>query len=79
MLKGICRFVGPRECLGRKFATVEAVSFLTLLIRDWKLEPLLQKGETIPEWKERVLDAQILITLGVKDAPVRFVRRNKRA
>ncbi|KAJ2933974.1 hypothetical protein H1R20_g3143, partial [Candolleomyces eurysporus] len=69
--------VGPRECLGRRFATIEAVSFLTLLIRDWKLEPLLQKGETVPEWKERVLDAQILITLGVKDAPIRFVRRNK--
>lgn len=54
---------------------VEAVSFLTLLIRDWKLEPLLRKDETVAAWKERVLDAQILITLGVKDAPIRFVRR----
>ncbi|KAJ2933973.1 hypothetical protein H1R20_g3142, partial [Candolleomyces eurysporus] len=69
--------VGPRECLGRKFATVEAVSFLTLLLRDWKLEPLLQKGETIPEWKKRVLDAQILITLGVKDAPIRINHREQ--
>ena len=58
---------------------MEAVSFLTLLIRDWKLEPLLRKGETIPEWKDRVLDAHILITLGVKNAPIRSVRRNKQA
>ncbi|KAF5314662.1 hypothetical protein D9611_007187 [Ephemerocybe angulata] len=69
--------VGPRECVGRRFATSEAVCFLTLLIRDYKLEPLLQKGETVGQWKERVLDATLFITLGVKDTPIRLVRREK--
>lgn len=69
--------LGPRGCIGRKFATIEAVSFLTLFIRDWKVEPLLRKGESLEAWKERVLDAQMLVTLGVKDTPIRLVRRHK--
>ena len=69
--------LGPRECIGRKFATVEAVALLTLLLRDFKIEPLLLNGETLDAWKNRVLDAQLLITLGVSNASVRFVRRQK--
>ncbi|TEB05118.1 cytochrome P450 [Coprinellus micaceus] len=69
--------LGPRECIGRKFATVEAVALLALLLRDFKIEPLLLNGETLDAWKTRVLDAQLLITLGVSNASVRFVRRQK--
>jgi len=68
---------GPRECIGRKFATVEAVSFLTLLIRDWKIEPLLKNGETVVQWKDRVLDASMMLALGVKSAPIKFIRRKR--
>ena len=69
--------VGPRACLGRKFATTEAVCFLTLLLRDWEVNPMLDvaKGETKEEWKRRVLDANVVLTLGVRDVPLRFVRR----
>lgn len=67
--------VGPRACIGRKFATTEAVCFLTLLLRDWRIEPILNEGETKEAWMKRVLDAKIVITLGVADVPVRFVRR----
>ncbi|KAF9223689.1 cytochrome P450 [Gyrodon lividus] len=72
--------VGPRSCLGRKFATTEAVCFLALLLRDWRVEPLLAvkpdgKVETKDEWRERVMQATIRITMGVKDVPLRFVRR----
>ncbi|TEB34368.1 cytochrome P450 [Coprinellus micaceus] len=49
--------IGPRECIGRKFATVEAVALLALLLRDFKIEPLLLNGETLDAWKTRVLDA----------------------
>ena len=67
--------VGPRACLGRKFATVEAVCFLTLLLRDFEVEPLLRATETKEQWRNRVLQAKYAFTLGVADVPVRFVRR----
>ncbi|TFK72487.1 cytochrome P450 [Pluteus cervinus] len=67
--------VGPRACIGRKFATLEAVCFIACLMRDWKVEPLLNSGETKEEWKKRVVDAKMVLTLGVKDVPLRFVRR----
>lgn len=66
---------GPRQCIGRKFATTEAVAFLTLLLRDWKVEPLLNDGETNEQWKERVMQAKLMLTLGVRKVPIRFIRR----
>ncbi|KAJ7269943.1 cytochrome P450 [Mycena rebaudengoi] len=67
--------VGPRACIGRKFATTEATCFLALLLRDWKVMPLLRDGESNEAWRARVLDAHIVLTLGVTDVPVKFVRR----
>ncbi|KAG6901989.1 hypothetical protein C0995_005948 [Termitomyces sp. Mi166 len=69
--------IGPRACIGRKFATTEAVAFLTMLLRDWKVEPILKDGETKEAWRERVLDAHLVLTLGVTDVPLRFMRRRK--
>jgi len=66
---------GPRQCIGRKFATTEAVAFLTLLLRDWKVEPLLNDGETNDQWKERVMQGKLLLTLGIRNVPLRFIRR----
>ncbi|KAG7441096.1 cytochrome P450 [Guyanagaster necrorhizus] len=68
--------VGPRACLGRKVATTEAVCFLTLLLREWSVKPILREGESKQAWKDRVLDGVMMITLGVKDVPVTFVRRH---
>jgi hypothetical protein len=68
--------VGQRACLGRKFGMTESVAFLTLLLRGWKVEPLLWGGETKEQWRDRVLDAQLVITLGVADMPIRFTRRD---
>ncbi|KAF9493449.1 cytochrome P450 [Pleurotus eryngii] len=56
---------GPRTCLGRKFAIVEA----------WWVEPLLRPGETEETWRKRALDARAGMTLYVSDVPVRLVRR----
>lgn len=67
--------IGPRACIGRKFAQVKAVCWLALLLRDWKIEPLLPPGESQEEWRERVLSAQLILTLTVASVPVRFVRR----
>ncbi|KAF9529864.1 cytochrome P450 [Crepidotus variabilis] len=67
--------VGPRSCVGRKFAVLEALAFLTSLLRDFSVHPLLADGETLEAWKVNVLDANIGVTLGVKDMPLRLVRR----
>ncbi|KJA21393.1 hypothetical protein HYPSUDRAFT_42029 [Hypholoma sublateritium FD-334 SS-4] len=68
--------VGPRTCIGRKFATTEVVCFFTMLLRDYKVEPILDKGETKEQWRERILCANLEVTLGVRDVPVTFIRRN---
>ncbi|KAH9973813.1 cytochrome P450 [Lactifluus volemus] len=68
--------VGPRTCLGRKFAVVEAVCFLTLLIRDWMVEPIMNPGETGEQWRDRVMQVvDMKMTLSVKALPVRLRRR----
>jgi len=71
---------GPRACLGRKFASMEGVCFLAMLLRDWRIEPLFAMQpngqlETVDEWRDRVLQAKVDITLGINDVPLRFVRR----
>ncbi|KAI0312574.1 cytochrome P450 [Amylostereum chailletii] len=70
--------IGPRTCLGRKFATVEAVCFLTLLLRDWEVKPVFKEGEGPEEYRERMMQAKIGITLGVQELPVTLVRRAAR-
>ncbi|TFY70798.1 hypothetical protein EVG20_g2210 [Dentipellis fragilis] len=67
--------IGPRTCIGRKFAAIEAVCFLTLLLRDWNVEPVLKKGETGEQWRQRVMPAEINMTLGVAQVPVKLTRR----
>ncbi|KAG5646364.1 hypothetical protein DXG03_003687 [Asterophora parasitica] len=63
--------IGSRSCLGRKFATTEAVAVLTMLLRDWRVEPALLVGETKEGWRERVLGSPVLgLTLGVRQADV---------
>ncbi|CAK5261846.1 unnamed protein product [Mycena citricolor] len=71
-----CRnILGSRACIGRKFATVEAICFLTRFIRDWKVAPLLAPGETREQWRKRVLDAKVLLALGIERLPLTLERR----
>jgi len=68
--------VGPRTCLGKKFAMTESVAFLALLLRDFEVRPLLELGENIEGWKRRVIgEASVGITLAISKTPVRFIRR----
>ena len=68
--------IGPRTCIGHKFAKVEAVSFLTHVIREWRVEPSKKPGETNNEWRKRVLTApEINTTLALKDVPLKFSKR----
>jgi cytochrome P450 len=72
----VATYTGPRTCIGRRFATTEAVCFLALLLRDWRVEPILREGETRLDWQDRVLQAHLKLTLAVRDVPIRFIRRN---
>lgn len=78
-LNGFVNFlIGPRTCLGHKFAKVESVSFLTHLLRDWKIVPELRNGETQVEWRKRVLSQPNLgLTLAVDDVPLKLIRRTR--
>ncbi|KAJ7753139.1 cytochrome P450 [Mycena olivaceomarginata] len=67
--------LGPRTCIGRRFALTEAVVFLTSLLRDWRLQIVLDPGETKEQWCGRVLKATTGLTLGVGKVPVRLTRR----
>ncbi|KAG6909415.1 hypothetical protein DXG01_000568 [Tephrocybe rancida] len=68
--------LGPRAYIGRKFVTVEAVTFLTMLLREWRVDPAFKAGETTAAWRERVLSMPTMeLALGVKGAPVRLTRR----
>ncbi|KZT20306.1 cytochrome P450 [Neolentinus lepideus HHB14362 ss-1] len=69
---------GPRACVGRKFALVEAVSFLALFLRDWQVEPILRDDETNLQWRERTLQGTLVgLAFGVRDVPLRLRRRGK--
>ncbi|KAJ8515198.1 hypothetical protein ONZ45_g7339 [Pleurotus djamor] len=68
--------VGSRACIGRRFAITEAVSFLSAVLEDWKIEPAKNSAsETKAQWKERVSKVQVNMTLGVGPVSVRLVRR----
>jgi len=71
--------VGTRACIGRKFAVIEAVAFLTMLLRDWRVEPLLKSGESKDEWMTRVFEAKLTLTLGIGSIPVKFIKRQQQS
>ena len=67
--------LGQRACVGRKFATLEGVSFLSVMLRDWRVDPMLSDGETIRSWMGRVFKGHASLTLGISDVPVKLSRR----
>ena len=71
--------LGARGCIGRKFAVTEAVAFLTMLLRGWRVEPLMKTGESIHEWGKRVFEVKLTLTLGIESVPVKFVRRQQQS
>ena len=69
--------LGPRECIGRKFALTEAVCFLAIFLRDWKIDVALNPGETREQYKERVMmnAAKVGLSFGVGTIPVKLTKR----
>ncbi|KAJ6507149.1 cytochrome P450 [Mycena vitilis] len=80
--------LGPRACIGRRFALTEGIAFLSnlllglfavpytsYLLLDWQLHIVLDPGETRAQWRARVMKGVSLMTLGVGTVPLRLTRR----
>lgn len=61
--------------IGRRFALTEAVYFLSRLLLGWRLEPVLRPGETPAEWRRRVMVADVMMSLGVGNVPIKLIAR----
>jgi len=71
---------GPRVCVGKRFAQFEAACFLTLVLRDWKIDIKLNEGETPEGWRDRVMKPVLLATMRMeRDVPLQFTRRSAKA
>lgn len=47
---------GSRDCPGKRFSQVEWVAIVASLFRDWKVDLIPSKGESVTEAQDRVLD-----------------------
>ncbi|KAK6996790.1 cytochrome P450 [Favolaschia claudopus] len=68
---------GPRACVGRRFAQVEAVCLLAHFLRDWRVETVLKEGETRAVALERVMAGASMYgtAFSLGEVPVRIVAR----
>ncbi|KIM26276.1 hypothetical protein M408DRAFT_25484 [Serendipita vermifera MAFF 305830] len=69
---------GARSCIGRRFAEVEGVIALSMLVRNYRIEVKHDPkfvGETFAERKARVLKFSNFITVTPEKVPVTFIRR----
>lgn len=62
--------LGPRACIGRKFAQTEAVCFLALFLRDWKVDIVLVNKESRTDFERRVMSKVCNPSLGFGVGPV---------
>ncbi|WVQ78657.1 hypothetical protein IAT38_000744 [Cryptococcus sp. DSM 104549] len=69
--------LGPRQCIGKRFAEVEMTAFVSNLVRDWRVEPVeAYVGETREEMKKRMIDsATEEITFTPAKFALRFIKR----
>ncbi|KIM26275.1 hypothetical protein M408DRAFT_194729 [Serendipita vermifera MAFF 305830] len=69
---------GARSCIGRRFAEIEGVVALSMLIRNYRVtitdDPRFA-GETFEERKARLFKMHIVITQTPESIPVTFTRR----
>lgn len=67
--------LGPRQCIGKRFAEVEMVAFLTCLLRDFRVVPIRKEGESWEDMKNRILDFREELTLKPKGFGLTFEKR----
>lgn len=68
--------VGPRACIGQKFAMAEAMCFLVMFLRDWKLDVELNDGETRDAYEDRaMIGGRVGLGWGVLPFDIKLTRR----
>jgi hypothetical protein len=50
-----------------------------MLLRDWRVEPLMKTGENKDEWRKRAFEVKITLALGIEAVPVKLVRRHEQS
>ncbi|CAK5278914.1 unnamed protein product [Mycena citricolor] len=70
---------GPRSCVGRRFAQTEAVVFLAHLLHDWRIETVINPGESHEGAMERILAGASMFgtAFALGEVPVRLVSRDQ--
>ncbi|KAJ6587211.1 cytochrome P450 [Mycena vulgaris] len=68
---------GPRACLAKKFTHLEALCFLVLFLRDWRVSIPLPAGESMEEYEERVMGnaGRVGLAFGVRSISLKLTRR----
>lgn len=46
---------GTRDCPGRKFSQVEFVAIIAVLFLSWRVDPVINPGETLDAARKRVM------------------------
>ncbi|KAF7339420.1 Leukotriene-B4 omega-hydroxylase 3 [Mycena sanguinolenta] len=70
---------GPRACIGKKFAHLEALCFLFLFLRDWRVSVPLRDRETRREYEERVMGKAGMVGsgFGVDPLSLKVTKRSR--
>ncbi|KAJ7075508.1 cytochrome P450 [Mycena belliarum] len=68
---------GPRACIGKKFSHTEALCFLSLLLRDWKIDVPLNLGESRAQYEDRVMGraGRVGLSFGCGSIALKMSRR----
>lgn len=67
---------GMRDCPGRKFSQVEFVATMTVLSREWRVDPVPLEGETIEAARKMVIN--LIETFVHRATPPNASRKNVR-
>ena len=69
--------LGPRACIGRRFGLTEALTFMSLFLRDWKVDIVLKAGESRQQYMNRVMNSADLygLAFGLGPTSLRVSKR----
>lgn len=66
---------GQRACIGKRFAEVEMVAFITHMVKEYKFEPVPLEGEGRMEMEKRYLEGKEVLNLTPGKWDLKMTRR----
>jgi cytochrome P450 len=66
---------GQRACIGKRFAEVEMVAFITHMVKEYKFEPVPLEGEGMAEMETRYLEGKEVLNLTPAKWDLKMTRR----